>query len=113
MYLRYPNLKWDVEEKEWQYGEGNNITRLYGGKMTENIVSAVARIVMTDAMLKISAWGDILLTVHDELVVLTDEEDVEDAARAVKEILTEEPVFMPGIPLACDVDWAKRYGEAK
>ena len=113
MYLRYPNLKWDVEEKEWQYGEGNNITRLYGGKMTENIVSAVARIVMTDAMLKISAWGDILLTVHDELVVLTDEEDVEDAARAVKEILTEEPVFMPGIPLACDVNWAKRYGEAK
>ena len=113
MFLRYPNLKWDVEEKEWQYGEGSNVTKVYAGKITENCVSAVARIVMTDAMLKISFWGDILLTVHDELVVLTDEEDVEDAAQAVKEALTEDPIFMPGIPLACDVSWAKRYGDAK
>lgn len=113
MFLRYPNLKWDVEEKEWQYGEGSNVTKVYAGKITENCVSAVARIVMTDAMLKISFWGDILLTVHDELIVLTDEEDVEDAAQAVKEALTEDPIFMPGIPLACDVSWAKRYGDAK
>jgi DNA polymerase len=113
MYLRYPNLAWDEKEKEWQYGEGANITRLYGGKMTENIVSAVARIVMTDAMLKIGDWADISLTVHDELVVIADANEAEDVATYVKEALIEDPKFMPGIPLACDVSYAERYGDAK
>ncbi len=44
-------------------------THTYGGKLTENIVQAIARDIMADVMMRTEAEGfDIVLTVHDELV---------------------------------------------
>ena len=54
--LRYPNLEGVADNKgriQWQYGgdDKNKPKKLYGGKIVENIVQAVARCVMTDGML--------------------------------------------------------------
>jgi len=69
--LRYPNLKGAPDAKgrmQWAYGDDK---KLYGGKLTENIVQAVARCVMTDGMLRIQKRYQCALTVHDEVVVVT------------------------------------------
>jgi DNA polymerase I-like protein with 3'-5' exonuclease and polymerase domains len=111
--LRYPGLKGTPDEKgrmQWTYGEGR---KLYGGKLTENIVQAVARCVMTDGMLRIQNRYPCVLTVHDEVVVAVPESETEDAKTWVLAQMTMEPRYMPGIPLAADIDSGQRYGDAK
>lgn len=112
--LRYPDLAFELDEKgrlQWFYGE--NKTKLYGGKLTENIVQAVARCVMTDGMLRIQERYRCVLTVHDEVVVLVPESDVSEALPWVYDQMVADPEYMPGIPLKADIDAAQRYGEAK
>jgi len=112
--LRYPKLKGEPDPKgrmQWSYGDDGK--KLYGGKLTENIVQAVARCVMTDGMLRIQKRYPCVLTVHDEVVVLVPEREEADAKTWVLAQMVMEPKYMPGIPLAADIDSAKRYGDAK
>jgi DNA polymerase len=112
--LRYPKLTGKPDEQgriQWVYGEDEK--KLYGGKLTENIVQAVARCVMTDGMLRIQKQYQCVLTVHDEVVALVPESEAEEAKDWVLAQMTMEPKYMPGIPLAADIGHAKRYGEAK
>jgi DNA polymerase I-like protein with 3'-5' exonuclease and polymerase domains len=111
--LRYPGLKGTPDEKgrmQWTYGEGR---KLYGGKLTENIVQAVARCVMTDGMLRIQNKYPCVLTVHDECCIVAPEAEAEEAYAFVLECMTAEPKYMPGLPLAADGGYGKRYGEIK
>lgn len=114
MYLRYPDVKGNPDEKgrvQWTYGEQGK--KLYGGKLTENIVQAVARCVMTDGMLRIQRRYPCVLTVHDEVVVLVPEDEANIAEPWVLAQMTVEPPYMPGIPLAAETGVGRRYGEAK
>jgi len=114
MHLRYPDLKGNPDEKgrvQWTYGAQHK--KLYGGKLAENIVQAVARCVMTDGMLRIHKRYPCVLTVHDEAVVLVPEDEAGIAEPWVLEQMIAEPRYMPGIPLAAETGVGKRYGEAK
>ena len=112
--LKYPNLSGKPDDRgriQWTYGE--NEKKLYGGALTENLVQAVARCVMTDGMLRIQKRYPCVLTVHDEVVVLVPEGEAEQAREWVHAQMVVEPKYMPGIPLAAESDVAKRYGDAK
>jgi len=114
MTLKYPSLKGNADPKgrlQWVYGP--NEKKVYGGALTENIVQAVARCVMTDGMLRIQKEYPCVLTVHDEVVCLVPEAEEANAKTWVLAQMTMEPKYMPGIPLAAEVGSAKRYGEAK
>ena len=114
MSLLYPDLREIKDEKgrsQWVYGP--NATKLYAGKITNNVTQAVARIVMTDGMLRVSKRYPIVGTVHDELIALVPDSEVEEAKTWVLEQMTMEPSYMPGIPLAADGGAHRRYGEAK
>jgi DNA polymerase len=77
-------------------------TRLntYGGKLAENITQAAARDVMAHGMLLAEPAGyEILLTVHDELITETPDTD-EFTHEGLAAIMSEVPVWAPGIPLA-------------
>jgi DNA polymerase len=112
--LRYPDIS-SVEDADgkaqWVYGP--NKIKLYGGKLTENIVQSVARCVMTDGMLRIQKKYPCVLTVHDEVVVLVPEEEVKEAEPWVLRQMTIEPDYMQGIPLNAETGAARRYGDAK
>jgi len=112
--LRYPQLSGVADEKgriQWTYGDDKK--KLYGGKLTENIVQAVARCVMTDGMLRIQKQYPCVLTVHDEVVALVPESEADDAENWVLAQMTMVPKYMPGIPLGAEAGHAKRYGDAK
>lgn len=114
MALRYPDIKGKPDEKgrvQWTYGEKHK--KLYGGKLTENIVQALARCVMTDGMLRIQKRYPCVLTVHDEAVVLVPENEADIAEAWVLEQMTVEPSYMRGIPLAAETGVGSRYGDAK
>ena len=118
MSLRYPNLRQekDKETKQtnWVYGaEGEKPTKLYAGKITNNIVQGTARIVMTDGMLRVAKKYPIAGTVHDELIAVVPQEEAADAKTWVLAQMTMEPKYMPGIPLDADGGHHRRYGMAK
>ena len=114
MSLLYPDLKPGKDEKgrlQWTYGE--DATKLYAGKITNNVTQGVARCVMTDGMLRTAKRYFVAGTVHDEQIAVVPDEDVADAKTWVLAQMTMEPKYMPGIPLAADGGAHKRYGLAK
>ena len=114
MSLMYPRLRQEKDKEgktNWVYGE--DATKLYAGKITNNIVQGTARIVMTDGMLRVSKKYPIAGTVHDELIAVVPDEEVEYAKTWVLAQMTMEPSYMRGIPLDADGGAHRRYGEAK
>lgn len=72
----------------------------YGGKITENIVQAVARDLLLYSMHQLDAAGfSIIMHVHDEVVI-----ELKDAARLdeILEIMARGPEWSEGLPLGAD-----------
>ena len=114
MSLRYPDLRQQKDDNgrsQWVYGP--DATKLYAGKVTNNVVQGTARIVMTDGMLRTSKKYFVAGTVHDEQIVVVPDAEVEDAKTWVLAQMVMEPKYMPGIPLAADGGAHRRYGLAK
>ena len=114
MSLLYPNLRQEKDangRSQWVYGP--DATKLYAGKITNNVVQGTARIVMTDGMLRVAKRYPVVGTVHDELLCVVPDEEVSDAKTWVLAQMTVEPRYMPGIPLAADGGAHRRYGLAK
>jgi len=118
MTLKYPNLRNEVDketkQRNWVYGEaGVKPTKLYAGKITNNIVQGTARVVMTDGMLRVDKKYPVVGTVHDELLCVVPDDEVEYAKDWVLEQMIAPPKYMPGIPLNSEVGAHRRYGLAK
>lgn len=115
MSLLYPDLRKVKDEEtgamQWVYGEDE--TKLYPGKITNNVVQGTARIVMTDGMLRVNKRYPVCGTVHDELIAVVPDEEVADAKTWVLAQMTMEPKYLPGIPLDADGGAHRRYGLAK
>jgi len=114
MSLLYPDLTPGKDEQgrlQWTYGADK--TKLYAGKITNNVTQGVARCVMTDGMLRTAKRYFVAGTVHDEQLVVVPDEEVADAKTWVLAQMTMEPKYMPGIPLAADGGAHRRYGLAK
>ena len=81
-------------------GESKKWTRIetYGPKMVENIIQAVSRDILAEAMLRLEKAGfDIVMHVHDE-VVLEVPEGV-SGVEEVNELLAVNPSWTMGLPL--------------
>jgi DNA polymerase len=115
LYLRYPQLRKQEKDVVYSYRKGKAILtkRLYGPKMVENLVQALARIVVFNQMLAISRKYRVVLTVHDEVVCLAREEEAADATAFMTDIMSRPPRWATGLPVACEVGVGDRYGEAK
>jgi len=114
MSLLYPDLRQEKDEKgrsQWIYGP--DATKLYAGKITNNVVQGTARIVMTDGMLRTAKRYFVAGTVHDEQIVVVPDAEVEEAKTWVLAQMTMEPPYMKGIPLDADGGAHRRYGLAK
>ena len=114
MSLLYPDLKPVKDAKgrvQWVYGPDQ--TKLYAGKITNNVTQGVARCVMTDGMLRVAKQYPVKGTVHDELIAVVPDEEVDTAKTWVLAQMTMEPKYLPGIPLAADGGAHRRYGLAK
>ena len=115
MSLKYPDLRQrkDKESGRSQWVYGPDATKLYAGKITNNVTQATARIVMTDGMLRVANRYPVVGTVHDEQIVVVPEREAEEALKWVLGQMTLEPTYMPGIPLDADGGMHRRYGLAK
>jgi DNA polymerase bacteriophage-type len=114
MKLLYPDLRVEKDDKGGsQFVYGPHATKLYAGKITNNVTQALARIVMTDGMLRVNKRYPVVGTVHDELLALVPDAEATEGQKWCLEQMTIVPKYMQGIPLAADGGINRRYGLAK
>ena len=112
MRLVYPGLR--RVDGQWVYDFRGKETNLYGGKLVENIVQALARIVVSTAELYLYRRNWLAsLQVHDELVYVVPEDIVEKFVLVLEKVLTRRVSWMPDLPVACEVGVGDNYGDCK
>lgn len=88
-------------------------TKLYGGKVVENITQAVARIVVSEQMTKIGRRYPVALQVHDEIVCVVPEKQADACKEYMMHVMSTPPKWAPDLPVACEADVGVNYGDAK
>lgn len=113
--LHYHDLHQETGERgmQWVFTYGGKPKKLYGGKLLENIVQALARIITMDAALRIQKRLRLGMQVHDELVYSVPTERLEEAKAIVLEEMRRRPAWAPDLPLEAEVGVGPSYGDAK
>jgi DNA polymerase len=84
--------------------------KLYGGLLAENATQAFARDVFMDRVMALEDAGyEILLRVHDEVVLLVDESDAETHRTVVEKIMSSPPSWCSDLPLGAEAIISKQY----
>ena len=127
-YIRYPALRetangfeYISDARSYQKAVVNRLTggpkvelpwtRIYGGKVTENIVQALAALVIREQMSAAGQHFKVAFQVHDEIIVAVPDSRVETAEAKLIEIMSTPPKWAPDLPVACESGAAKNYGD--
>jgi len=99
--ISYAKAAWKPAQdaKEWPRA------RLWKGLACENVTQAVANDLLRHALRQLD---DVVLHVHDEIVLETDRAD---AAEELKRVMCTAPAWADGLPLNAEVETMKRYGK--
>tara|TARA_R110000744_G_scaffold83776_1_gene164001 strand:- start:481 stop:2388 length:1908 start_codon:yes stop_codon:yes gene_type:complete len=115
----FPRAKIEDVTKPWGVSEGityvgeNSYSRklerlnTYGGKLAENIVQAIARDLLAEAMLRVENAGyEICAHIHDEIVAIMPEGG---SLKEFETLMAEQPVWAKGLPLDAEGWVGRRY----
>ncbi len=114
-WLNYTTLEYDTDWQAWRIKSRQGWVKLYGGKLVENVVQALARVVLSQAMLRIADLGYKIATcTHDEIVVVfNDGRGTEGNAVNVydecKAEMERPPAWLPDLPLKVEGGVSERY----
>lgn len=109
LYIRYPKLR--QSDGKYSYTSRKGITSLWGGTIVENVVQALARIIVAEQMLKLRERYRPVLTVHDAAVVVVPKDEIEDAIKFITEVMSTPPDWAKGLPVACEAKYGELYGD--
>lgn len=114
-WISYDGLTWEQEESRvrYAYKTRRGITNIYGGKVTENLCQAIARDIIGEQMLKISKRYRVLLTVHDSILCLVNDSEVDEARAYIEECMRWVPDWAEGLPVNCESGIGKNYGDCE
>jgi DNA polymerase len=112
--IYYYGLRKDTMNNEWLYTSGKTETKIYGGKVVENLCQHLARHIVLWQTARVNERYPVALSVHDEIVCVVPDEDVDDCVEYMTESLSLAPKWCRGqIPLDCEVGVGISYGTAK
>lgn len=116
MGLHYPDLRaeWNSRKdrfEDYSYRQGKTFEYVHPGLLTENVVQALARMIIADQLLRINAKYRVLLTTHDELVCLARDEEAAECLRFMIEQMSIPPAWAPDLPLGAEGGFARNYSK--
>lgn len=113
LLMRYDDLRFDQTEKgvEFHYKTRRGRTKIYGGKVIENVCQAIARCIIAEQMLQIAKKYKVVLTVHDAIAVCVRDAEAEDAQAYVEKCMRWVPAWAEGLPVNCESGAGKSYGD--
>jgi len=97
--------------KKAQSGEDAIWTRIYGGKTTENLVQALAAIVIREQMASAGLHFKVAFQVHDEIIIAVPEDNALADQAKLEAIMSTPPKWAPDLPVACESGMAVNYGD--
>jgi DNA polymerase I-like protein with 3'-5' exonuclease and polymerase domains len=100
-------------EKRVMTGEVSEVnwTKIYGGKVTENLIQALARIVIAEQMATIGQHYHVAFQVHDEIIITAPDAEAAEAEKLLVGIMSTPPTWAPRLPVACESGVADNYGD--
>ena len=114
MRLKYPDLRkargdqgWD----EWTYQSGDIRKKIYGGLLTENLVQALARIIVAWQMLQIDKKYPVVMTTHDEAVTHPKTREAQKCYDFMIKCMSTPPWWCADLPLAAEGGFADNYSK--
>jgi len=118
LYLRYPNLRLIENEEgkselvyDTKKGKAVIPTRIYGGKVIENVCQALARIVIGEQMLMVAKKYRVVMTVHDAIACIVPTAQVDTAKEYVEMCMRTRPDWGMELPLNCEAGAGASYGD--
>ena len=113
LYIRYPELKLNTKEAKsrYEYKSRKGPVSIWGGSLVENVVQALARIVVGEQMLQINQRYRVVLTVHDAAVCVVPAEELDEALAYIVGRMSAPPGWARDLPVACEAKHAESYGE--
>jgi DNA polymerase len=112
MKIEYHDLRSSPSEG-WMYStlREKNV-KLYGGKLVENVVQALARIIVGEQMLRIAKKYRPVLTVHDAVSIIVPEQESIEAMAYVQECMRWVPSWANGLPVDCEIGCGPTYADS-
>lgn len=114
LLLQYPGLRYDTSTPNGGYVYkkrfGGEVS-IWGGSIVENVVQALARIVIGEQMIRINERYKPVLTVHDAVVCVAAEEEKDEALKFIMDEMSKAPDWGPDLPITCEGDYATNYGD--
>lgn len=113
LYISYPNLRTEkIDGKnKFVYKSRRGDVTIWGGSVVENVVQALARIIVGEQMLKINEKYRPVLTVHDAVVNVIPEEEIDTAMKYITDIMSTPPTWAESLPVACEAKYGESYGD--
>ena len=115
LLLRYDDLKAEQTDKgyEFNYKTRRGRTRIYGGKVIENVCQAIARCIIGEQMLEVAKRYKVVLTVHDSIVCCVPDAETGEAKDYIERCMREVPEWAYGLPVDCEAGIGKSYGDCE
>ena len=112
LYIYYPNLRTEkIDGKtKFVYKSRRGDVTIWGGSVVENVVQALARIIVGEQMLKINEKYRPVLTVHDAVVCVVPKVEIDDAMKFITDIMSTPSAWAVGLPVACEAKYNESYG---
>lgn len=113
LYIRYPGLTWDTSEakSKFVYKSRRGFVSIWGGSVVENIIQALARIIVGEQMITINDKYRPVLTVHDAIVNVVPTSEIDSAMKFITDIMSTPPLWAKGLPVACEAHYGESYGD--
>jgi DNA polymerase len=115
--LNYHDLRYE-DGPGWSYWNGRMRKSIWGGTLLENVVQALDRVVVIDAALRIEArmrhlglHMPLAHQMHDELVYVPREQDLDITRAIVDEEMARRPVWGLDLPLASESKAGWTFGD--
>lgn len=115
LQIRYDGLRGQQGDKgvEYIYDTRKGPTRIYGGKVIENVTQALARLIIGEQMLRIAKRYRVVLTVHDSIVCCVPDEEAAACRAYVEDCMRWVPDWAEGLPVDCEAGVGKNYGDCE
>ena len=92
-------------------GKQTLASRLYGGKVIENVCQALARIVIGEQMLLVAKKYRVVMTVHDAIACIAPKTEASIAKEYIELCMRLRPKWATDLPLNCEAGYGDSYGD--
>ena len=97
--IQYPSLRrvstgyeYAADYRAYRAGNSKNFTKIYSGKVAQNITQALAAYVIRQQMAEIGKHYKVAFQVHDEVIVVVPSDNALADQQAIEQIMSTPPL---------------------